>query len=523
MVMENIYRHRYEEGKNIVRACVDGTREVGMAAFMATLTTAAVFMPVLLLKGEVGTLFAPVAFIISFAVFMSLFDAFTVVPMMASRWMREEKEPVGIAKTLMAPLYYLDTVGGKIADGFIWCLKFFLDGLGRKVGLIIVVLAFFGLSHWLLPGMGYLPTGGTNLVRMQIECYEGTSLEENSRLMQILEDRWRDIKGVRHIVAIPNRNSFRNMVYLVCDREEDSGVSVTAIAKQAVGVARDLPLKSINPIQFPLFGNIYSRSNVVDVRVMGKSYTIIEGLVDQIMEIGKNTSGIIFRYTDLALKKPQVEIRVDHQRAAHLGFEVKDIADAVEAAVGGQKTSSQYDVDGRYFYIRVMGQEADFKTVSDVGRIILTSPQNPSTHVPLTSVASVETTFGPLQITHYNSKRNSRVQFTIQGRPLGDVFTEVVSKINSTVAFPVGYTIVPFGAVNELKKLLDAVTFVLPLFRSCCLPLASDAISILCQATVDIAQRSPVNCRCQRFSEANRDSIRFLYSPGLHNDGRPRG
>lgn len=110
-----------------------------------------------------------------------------------------------------------------------------------------------------------------------------------------------------------------------------------------------------------------------------------------------------------------------------------------------------------------MGEDTDFKTVTDVGRIILTSPQNPSTHVPLTSVASLETTFGPQQITHYNSKRNSRVQFTIQGRPLGDVFRDVVSKINSTVAFPVGYNVVPFGAVNELKKLLDAVAFVFPL------------------------------------------------------------
>ena len=98
VVLENIYRHRYEEGKDIVTACIDGTREVGMAAFMCTLTTAAVFMPILMLRGEVGTLFGPVAFIISFAIFVSLFDAFTVVPMLASRWMREEREPTGLCQ-----------------------------------------------------------------------------------------------------------------------------------------------------------------------------------------------------------------------------------------------------------------------------------------------------------------------------------------------------------------------------------------------------------------------------------------
>jgi HAE1 family hydrophobic/amphiphilic exporter-1 len=463
VVLENIYRHRYEEGKNIVKACVDGTREVGLAAFMCTLTTAAVFMPVLLLKGEVGTLFGPVAFVISFAIFVSLFDAFTVVPMLAARWMKEEKEPTGFLTKIMVPLSLLDRLGRTAADGILRGLQFFLAGYGQKAALVVVVLSLFAASLWVLPGMGYLPTGGTNLIRVQIETFEGTSIDENSRLMTILEDRWRQIKGVHHIVSIPNRNTYRNTIFLVCHREEDSGVPIIQVAKQAYQSSLDLPFKAVNPIQFPLFGNIHTRSNIVDVRLMGKSFEVLQGIVDQIMEIGKNTSGIVFRYTDLALRKPQVEVRIDHRRAAHLGFEVKQVADAVEAAVGGQRTVSQYRVEGRYFYIRVMGQESAVETVEDIGRIILTSPRNPKAQVPLTSVASVDVTVGPLQIPHYNSKRSSRVQFTIQDRPLSDVFDDVKSKINSTVAFPPRYGFIPYGAVNQLKDLKEAVRFVFPL------------------------------------------------------------
>jgi HAE1 family hydrophobic/amphiphilic exporter-1 len=110
-----------------------------------------------------------------------------------------------------------------------------------------------------------------------------------------------------------------------------------------------------------------------------------------------------------------------------------------------------------------MGPETNFKSVDDVSGIILTSPDSPGTHVPLTSVASVVTTFGPLQISHYNSKRSARVQLTVQDRPLSDVFREVVGKIRSTIAFPAGYEMVPFGAVNELQALKEAVTFVFPL------------------------------------------------------------
>ncbi len=463
VVLENIYRHRYEEKKSIVRACVDGTHEVGMAVLMSTLTTAAVFMPVLLLKGEIGILFGPVAFVISMAIFLSLFDAFTVVPMLASRWMKEETAPEGVWKTILSPLKLLDAVGARVSDGVIWTLRFFLKGPLRKAMLVLSVLVLFVFSYWTLPGMGYLPTGGTNLIKVQIGTAEGTALEENSRLMSILEDRWKKIKGVRNLISIPNRQDSRNVIFIVCDREEESGVSIAKIQREAYKSTLDLPFKFINPVQFPLFGNIFSRSNIVDVRIVGEGYPIISRLVDQIMELGKDIKGVVFRYTDLALKKPEVQVRVDLERAANLGFQGKDIADAVEAAGGGQQTSTQYDVGGRYFYIQVMGQESELKTVGDVERIVLTSPLNREVQVPLTSVATVETTFGPLQINHYNSRRASRVQFTIQKRALSSVFQDVISKIKSTVPLPLGYSVVPFGAVNYLKTLIQGISFVFPL------------------------------------------------------------
>ncbi len=463
VVLENIYRHRYEEGKSILKACVDGTREVGMAVLMSTLTTAAVFMPVLMLTGEVGTLFGPVAFIISVAIFLSLFDAFTVVPMLASRWMKEESEPTGFLKRIMSPFAVLDKIGATVSELLLWLLRFFLAGIWRKTALVVCVLALFGLSYWALPGMGYLPTGGTNLIKVQIQCADGTSLDENSRLMQILEDRWKGIKGVKTIIAVPNRQVSRNVVFIVCDREEDSGVPIQRIAHEAYDTSRDLPFKFVRPIQFPLFGNIDTRSNIVDIRVMGESYKVIEPLVKQIMDAGKDVNGIVFRYTDLALRKPEVQVRVDSERAANLGFQVKDIADAVEAAGGGQQTTNQYDVAGRYFYVMVMGQESSVKTVSDVGRIVLTSPLNTNIQVPLTSVASVETVFGPLQIDHHNSNRAADIQFTIQGRPLSDVFRDVMSRINSKIPLPIGYDVLPFGAVNNLKALRQAIGFVFPL------------------------------------------------------------
>jgi HAE1 family hydrophobic/amphiphilic exporter-1 len=271
VVLENIYRHRFEEHKSIIRACVDGTREVGVATFMCTLTTAAVFLPVLMLKGEVGALFGPVAFIISVAIFLSLFDAFTVVPMLAARWMKEETTFTGWSAKAAFPLQLTDRIGGAVSRVTIRCLEFFLGRLSWKIALIVAVSALFAASYWALPGMGYLPTGGTNLLRVQVETFEGTSLEENSRLMSILEERYRNITGVRNLVAAPNRTMSHNRIYLICDREEDSGVSIQQIAVQAHEMSKDLPLRAVNPVRYPLFGNVMTRSNVVDVRLTSGS------------------------------------------------------------------------------------------------------------------------------------------------------------------------------------------------------------------------------------------------------------
>ncbi|MDQ7785623.1 MAG: efflux RND transporter permease subunit [Desulfomonilaceae bacterium] len=428
VVLENIHRHRYQEGKDRFTACVEGTREVGMAAFMSTLTVAAVFVPILMLKGEVGALFGPVAFVVTFAVFVSLLDAFTVVPMLAFRWLQPETEATKAVRLISAPLYVFDGIGQRIGAGITAALAFFLKKGLRRAILILVALGGFAASWWLLPGFNYLPVGGAAFIRVDVECVEGTNLERKSALMKVLEKRWSGIKGIKHIIAAPNRNMFQNMLYLICEDERVSGVSLAEISDRAADLARDLPFRSVNFIRFPLFGNIYLRSNVVDFRIIGNNLDVIQGLVKQFMDIGKTTDGVVFRYTDLALRKPEIDVRVDRDRAQNLGLRVQDIANAVEAAVGGQRTKTQYNVSDRYFYIRVMGRESEVNTITDVRNIVLTSPVDADVQVSLSSVASVEPSYGPLHITHFNGKRSARVQFTVAGRSLNEVFQDVSAR-----------------------------------------------------------------------------------------------
>lgn len=462
VILENIFRYHFDEGKSIVEACVQGTREVGMAAFMCTLTTAAVFAPIFLMPPPIGTLFGAVAFVIAASVFVSLLDAFTVVPMLASRWIANSKAS-SPTRLVTAPRDFLNWFGATASAGLISSLNFFLDRGIRKAILIVVVLMLFVISMRALPGMDFLPVGGTHLVKVSVEAVPGNNLQEITRLMELLADRCRKMNGVNHVISTPSRTVSQNEMYLVCHKVEESGVPTSKIVEDVLTASRDLPFRSVDPRQLPLFGNSMTRSDMVTVIVQGGSLDILRDLGDKIASLGESIRGVVNSRSALTLAEPQLEVRVDRTRAGLLGFTVRDVTDAATGAVGGYLTRTRYDVRGWYYYIRIMGNEKNVVNTDDVKNISLTSPTDPNVQISLDSVATVEAGYGPSQIRHLDSRRQNTIQFKVHGRPISEVHSEIDEKIASGVSFPVGYRIGHFGAVKMLKKMGERVLVILAL------------------------------------------------------------
>ncbi len=108
---------------------------------------------------------------------------------------------------------------------------------------------------------------------------------------------------------------------------------VGKIARQANALARDLPFKFINPVQFPLFGNVFTRSNIVDVRIVGDGYPVIERLVNQIMDVGKgNQRSCLSLHGSCPCENLRSKFVWIWSEQLISAFKAKDIADAVEAA-----------------------------------------------------------------------------------------------------------------------------------------------------------------------------------------------
>lgn len=171
VVLENIFRHR-EMGKDRFQAAFDGTKEVWGAIVAATLTNIAVFLPIVFIQDEAGQLFRDLAIALTFSFILYLLVSPTVIPMLASLFLRKmpssmvQKDTSSVPQTRLGritqPIARLST---RMSEGFYHLVLWFTRGIIRRVAMFVVMVvgAYFA-SIWLMPPSDYLPAGNQNLL-----------------------------------------------------------------------------------------------------------------------------------------------------------------------------------------------------------------------------------------------------------------------------------------------------------------------------------------------------------------------
>ncbi|MEO1715486.1 MAG: efflux RND transporter permease subunit [Planctomycetota bacterium] len=207
VVLENIYR-RVQEGDPPMQAAYRGGREVWGAILASTLTTVAVFIPVLTIEEEAGQLFRDIAIAIVASVVLSLVVSITVIPAACSRWLKPKRERVGPLRAAWQDLFGLGTLLGKVVAGFGSLLGVIQRGvLGWTLRpLVIVVMA--GLSIFgaltLAPPLDYLPAGNRNLVFGGMLIPPGMSVDEMTEFANRIEDQV--LPYMEHVLEAEDRD-----------------------------------------------------------------------------------------------------------------------------------------------------------------------------------------------------------------------------------------------------------------------------------------------------------------------------
>ena len=411
VVLENIYRHR-QMGKGRFQAAYEGASEVWGAVLASTLTTIAVFLPVLFVQEEAGQLFRDLAIAISCAVGLSLIVAITVIPSLSAKILGTSEDDADGARRFKN----LWGLVGKAHEFNEWITGLVYRIIGStKLKLAVVVgmtAAALGLSLFLMPKAEYLPTGNQNLLFGIILPSPGHSLEENADLRNIYTEQlsylWEGTP--EETVDLPG-GGVSGWFYVALNNQVFMGIR----ARDPERVRELLPeFQRVNfmvpgAIAFVTQSSLFQRGLGAgrnnDVELVGPDLERLIGLGTQVflktMEVIPGSQARPIPGLDLG--NPEVQIETDRRRAAELGITNRDLGLMVNVLVDGAK-ASEYKFQGQELDLKVIGEETIEQRTHLIEQLPIATPTGQL--VTVGSVAEVRVQNGPAQIAHRERQRS---------------------------------------------------------------------------------------------------------------------
>ena len=485
VVLEYIYR-LYQLGENRVDAAVKGTKEVWGAVLASTLTTLAVFLPVLFIEEEAGQLFRDIAIAISAGVGLSLIVSVTVIPTATAKILRERRagkakprlqSPDGVRERFMTSM---DAFGGGFVRVVVDLNRWMQRSVSRRLGTVVVLVASsLGISYLLTPGVEYLPQGNRNLVFGILLPPPGYNLDQLMSLGEVIEQRmkpyWDVVPGDPKNAELqyPAIGDFfyvaRGRTIFMGLRAEDP-LRAGELVKLVQEVARDLPGTFAVAKQSSLFEQGLSGGRTIDVEITGPELEKLVALggrvLGQVSSVVPGSQAI--PKPSLDLSSPEVHVIPKWEQAADMGITAADLGYAVDALIDGAYASDYY-VGGDKIDLSIIGQEKFASRTQDLERLAIATPTGDL--VPLSAVARVELSSGPEQINHRERQRAITIEVS---PPLHTPLEEAMNNIDQQIVSPIRqsgdlggvYQISLAGTADKLRATWKALrfNFILALF-----------------------------------------------------------
>ncbi len=462
VVIENTFRHLDELGEGSKEAAKAGATEVGTAITASTLTSMAVFLPMVLTSGIAGKLSRPLALTVCLALLASLFVSLAIVPMIASNILRgKRRDELGQAPGKSR----FDLVRNIYRRALLWALRH------RKTVLVATVVLFFG-SLSLIPrlGMEFMPKQDIPILSMLAKMPVGTNLEETNRVIKKIEDRMLDQPETLYAALViglsetskmdlawgmgtADVNEAQMMAKLLDkeDRTRSSDEITDAIRK-------GLPKVKGAEFNFVDLGEMMMGAggeSPIEVKIFGKDLPVLEEIGRSIAEECRDIPGL--RDIELSLKavKPEIQIRVDREKAARLGLTVGDIGRTVKEAFLGV-VAGKYRIGGDEYDLRVRFQDFHRNSVGDIRNINIPTASGPQ--IPLYEVAEIGYAKGPVEITREDQERKVTVKGNTFGRDMGSIVRDIKERV-ARIGLPAGYFAKFGGRYEDMQEAFSSLSW----------------------------------------------------------------
>lgn len=441
VVLENIYRFR-QEGHSRVESAILGAKEVSMAVTASTLTTIAVFMPMVFVGGVTSALFKEFALTVTMSLLASLIVSLTLIPMLCSKYLRKEDEIKkrkifnGIYRIFDKGFDRLSRRYGKILR---WALKY------RKT-VIVIGMATFIVSLGLIGvvGMEFFPTSDEGRFNINIELPIGSELIETEGVITELETTLFNIPEVvtvfstigstnGSLIDLDTTNVGVIDVVLTSVTERDRGIE--EIISEVRNNIKDIPGAKIE-VKAISQGFGPGGSAPISVKIMGDDLDKLKDISLDFKDIIGGVEGTTEVKSGFEDGIPELQIKVDRDIASQYGLSAGSISTAVKNKISGM-VATKYKIDGNEIDIVLKGEEVYKSSIANLKQTPIKTPTGVT--VTLGQVVSMDIGFGPVTIIRDDQVRTVSVTAFLDNRDLGSVVKDINSDLEA-YNMPYGYT-----------------------------------------------------------------------------------
>jgi hydrophobic/amphiphilic exporter-1 (mainly G- bacteria), HAE1 family len=464
VVLENISRH-LSLGENPMVAALKGRSEIGLAAISITLTDVIVYVPMSFMQGNIGKLFREFGLTIAVATLLSLLVSFTLVPVLASRWLRPHRADAqqrGFAGMWEQGFNRLGRAYGRLLG---WSLHH--RPVVVAVAVATLVASFLPLQfHWI--GQEYTPNEDDGQFTINAEMPPGTSLAGTGAAVARVEQTLLQLPEVEAFTTTlgpsgdhAHGTSRNGLIEVQLVEKTQRQRSVFAVMQDVRRVQGEIPgMRLRTNIQSPLIGGGFGPP--INVRLFGDNIRTLEQLAEQVEALVRETPGTVDVRNDANVAEPEIRAYVERQRLADLGVTASQIAAALRTSIGGTAVT-QLRVEGQLGIDITVVANRDLR--NDLTRIadipLPTGTTDGGQIVRLGQVADLRVANAATSIARSDRQRQVSVQASLVNRSVGDAARDIRAGLDR-VPMPSGYRSTFVGQVDQLDQarvaLLSALT-----------------------------------------------------------------
>ncbi len=446
VVLESIYR-RNEEGLRGVQAAERGTRTVIFALLTSTASLVVIFIPVLFLKGPVGTFFGVFTLTLITAIAVSFIVSISFTPMLSARLVSLQR------KNLFMRTYERFEALFDRALG--WALNHKLLVLGFSLSTVFLGFQMAGLTK-----KEFFPLVDEGRFVIRFETPLGSSFDfTNRKAREIEEILMRNPYVLRYGMAVgeglisPTVNGGMFFVTLKDRGERPHQGVVMNMLREEIAKLRDVRASVDVPSVVGAHG---SRQTDVQFVVRGDSLQELARIARSLRLFLEESGGYTDIDTDIRVNQPEIRIRIDRNKLGDLGVSVEEVGLTLNAMFGKLWVGT-YELGSESYDIYMKAEEDFLKTYENLRRIYVRSRSGEL--VPLSSLVSYELVSGYTVVNRYNRQYALTLFANLKSKSLGEAVEEIESFLRNVL--PPGYTFEPAGQTREFQRAFRGLGFAL--------------------------------------------------------------